>query len=201
ELEKRKAAERLKEQQVLNAAEKEKRKKEAQAFAEAAMDSYRVGQFKQAEEHFEKSVSLDPENKTYYYQYGVTLYRNDHFNKSLVYLKLASGNSFDHIERDFYMGLNHYKLKEYPQALTAFKKVEDTNHDPLGPSASFYIGLVNYAEIKYEEAKAAFQKSLDTSKDPKLDERSEEYIERIEREMYFAKNKAKKFIISAYFGP
>src|SRR5690606_27145964 len=45
------------------------------------------------------------------------------------------------------------------------------------------------------------QKSLDTSKDPKLDERSEEYIERIEREMYFAKNKAKKFIISAYFGP
>ncbi len=199
--EKEKAAQRLREQQVLSEEAKKKNKKDAQAFAEAAMDSYRVNQFKQAEEYFEKSVVLDPENKAYYYQYGVTLYRNEKYNQSLVYLKLADGKDFDVVERDFYLGLNHYKLKEYPRALAAFKKVEATKHDPLGPSASFYIGLVNFADLKYENAKEAFQRSLDTSNDPKLDERSEEYIEKIERLIYFEKNKAKKFIVGLSFGP
>lgn len=201
EAEKLKTEEKLKEQQALNAAEKEKRQKEAKAFAEAAMDAYRVSQFKQAEEYFQKSIDLDPENKSYYYQFGVTLYRNDKFNKSLVYLKLAQGQSFDPVEKDFYLGLNHYKLKEYSPALKAFQKVEATKHDPLGPSASFYIGLVHFSDLKYEEAKIDFQRVLDTSNDPKLDERAEDYMEQIDRLLFFAKNKTKQFIVTLNAGP
>lgn len=201
EQERLKAEERKRQQEAMSAAERAKREADARAFAEAALDFYRVGQFKLANEKFEKAVELDPNNKGYYYQYGVSLYKLEDFNKALVYLRLAEGKGFDPVERDFYVGLCHFRLKEYPRAIQVFQKVEATNHPQLAASGAFYIGMVKFDELRYEEAKEDFSRVLDTSNDPALDRRAEDMMEKIDQILQFAKNKERKFIVTGVIGP
>jgi tetratricopeptide (TPR) repeat protein len=201
EQERLKAEARKKEQELLSEAEREKKKKEAAAYAEEALDNYRVGQFDQAKIKFEKAVELDPTNKGYFYQYGVTLYKLEEFNKSIVYLRLADGKSFDPVERDFYVGLNLFRLKEFGKANTAFKKVEASNHPQLAAPGAFYQGMVKFDELRYEEAKEDFARVLDISNDPALDQKAEDMMEKIDGLIQFAKNKEKKFVVTASVGP
>jgi tetratricopeptide (TPR) repeat protein len=201
EQERLKSEERKRMQEAMSAAEREKRAKEAAAFADAAMDFYRVGQFELAKQKFDRAVELDPANKGYYYQYGVTLYKLEDFNRSLVYLKLAEGKSFDPVERDFYLGLSYFRLKEYTRANSTFKKVEATQHAQLAAPGAFYQGMVKFDELRYEEAKEDFARVLDISTDPALDQKAEDMMEKIDGAIQFAKNKEKKFVVTGTFGP
>jgi tetratricopeptide (TPR) repeat protein len=195
-LEQQKAEELRKKQAAMTSAEQEKRKRLAQQQADSAMDLFRAGQFVQAEEAFKKAHELDPNNKSFYFGYGVTLYRNNKFNDSLVILRLAEQGDFSPVEKDFFIGLNHLKLKEYPQALSTFRQAKQANHPQISPSAAFYEGVVLFNDLKYEEAKVSFQEVLDTSSDPKLDLSAEEYIEKIERVLAYIRNKEKTIFIS-----
>lgn len=184
----------------LSKSEQEKRKKDSLAFVEAAMDFFRANQFEQAEEQFKKAFELDPNQDDIYFYYGVTLYKRDKFNQSLVFLEFAREGKFNPLERDFFKGMNLFRLNENQKALASFGELKKSKDPTFGPSAAFYEGLVNMKMEKYDEAKTHFQEVLDTSNDPALDQSAEDYIEKIERLKTFLKLKAKKFFFTASGG-
>ncbi len=200
QVEARKAAELEAEFKRKDEAERAKRKRQAAELAQQALAHYQAGQFPEAAEKFGKAFELDPEERAYHFQYGVTLYRVGNHNKSLIHINLAEGPSVHPVEQNYYLALNHYRLKEMAQATDDFKKVETAKHPDLSPSASFYLGMIFFEERKYAEARAQFQAVLDTSKDPKLDQRAEEAIEQVLRVQQFEAERAKKWYLTATVG-
>lgn len=200
QIEKQRTEERMRQQRLLSEQEKEKRLEKAKQFAEAALDSYRLGQFISAEENFRKSVELDPENKTYYFKYAITLYRNEKFNEALVVMNLAKTSTDIDLEKDYYMGLIHFRLKELDSALKKFALVQQANHPELSVSAGFYRGVILFNQEKYEEAKPPFEWVIDNSNDSSLDNRSEEYLEKIAQLIVYKKNQAKRLLFNATIG-
>lgn len=185
---------------ALTPAERAKRKIEAKAAADQAMIDYRADRFTEAKASFDKAVELDPTERSYYFQYGVTLYKLDEYNRSLVYLDLAEGKGVNLVEKDFYRGLNFYRLKDANSAIAAFGKVVDAKDVEISPSANFYRGLVYFEKKSWPEARVEFQAVLDQSKDPALDERAEAYLENILRQQQFDAERAKRWTLSGTLG-
>lgn len=179
---------------------REKRRSDAQAAADQAMLDYRAGRLAEARKSFEQAVDLDPSNRTYYFQYGVTLYKLEDFNRSLVYLDLADGKGLNSTEREFYRGLAYYRLKDSSSALSAFEKVVAAKDSVISPSARFYRGIIFFEKKRWTEARPEFQGVLDESKDPALDERSEAYLENILRQQQFDAERARRWSITGTFG-
>lgn len=179
QLERQKAEERLRQMDKLNAAEKARKKAQAEAYAAEAFKFYNAGQFEKALEKYEKAVETDPSTTSYYYFYGVTLYRLDRFNDALVKISMDKDPKTNPLEKKYFLGLIHYRLKEVDLAMKNFKEVSAANDPNLSPSAKFYEGLLLMSLDKLEDAKLAFENVLDTSKDPGMDRQAEEYIERI----------------------
>lgn len=200
QLELKRLAEMKAKEAAANAREKARRKKQGEQLAKEGLDLYREEKFPEATEKFAKAIELDPDNRSYYFQYGVALYKIDEYNKSLVYLNQAEGSHVNAAEKAFFIGLNHYRLKEYDAAVGAFDRVVAANDPNLSPAAQFYKGVTYFEEKKWDDAQKAFQVVLDTSKDPKLDERAEMYIEQILRIRQFEAEKARKWQISATMG-
>lgn len=200
QLERQRLEAKKRELEQLAQSELDKRKREASQLAAEAMVKYQAGDFKQAEDLFRKANEKDPHNKNFYYSYGVALYKNDKFNEALVILKLADSAEVNSSEKLFYMGLCHYRLKEYPQALGVFAKAQALNDPNVGPSSSFYSGAIYFEQKKWDEARKAFEVTLDTSKDPKLDEQAEAFIEQIAQMQAFEEERSKRFIVSGLLG-
>jgi len=200
QLEAQKVAAALARQAALDKAEKERRKKEAADLSAEGLKFYQEGKFTEAVEKFSKAIELDPDNRAYFFQYGVALYRTDKVDKSIVYLKMASGPQVNEVERDFYVGLAHFKLKEYPAALEAFQKAIAAKNPDLSPSAQFYAGVVHFEQKNWNEARNAFQAVLDTSKDPALDKQAETYLELVLRIQQFETERSRKWQFSATIG-
>lgn len=181
-------------------AERAARRKTAEQMAYEGLALYRENKFPEAQAKFDQAVEADPENRAYYYQYGITLYRTENFNRALVFLQLAEGPTINATEREFYVALNFYRLKESANALESFEKVAADKTSELAPSARFYIGLIHYEQKRWEEAQKAFQLVLDTSKDPQLDNNAEAYLEQILRIRQFEAEKAKRWQLSMTLG-
>ena len=187
-------------ERALSAAQKKEREQEAAQLASEAMALFKQEKFKEAAEKFDKAVQLDPDNQAYYFQYGVTLYKLENFNKSLVYLRLAKGAEVNELERDYFIALNYYRQKEFDAASEAFDKIIATKNPDMAPSAAFYKGVVRYEQEKWEDAKASFQVVLDSSKDPNLDRRAEAYIEQILRIQQFEEERKRKWQLTLTLG-
>ena len=201
ELEKQKMEDLKKEQEALSEAQKLKRSEEAKNLAEQAMKLYQSENYVEAEKLFKKSSELDPANTQYSFQYGVTLYRNEKYNESLVVLGLARNlEANSELEKKFYMGLNHMKLKEFETAHDIFDGIKKTEDKNLSPSASFFNGVMDFQKEKYDPAKLYFEYVLDNSSDPRMDEQAEAYIEQIAQIKQFEANKAQKFILTGTLG-
>lgn len=200
QIEMQRLSELIKKFSALTPAERAKQKREAQALADQAMIDYRADRFAQARDSFDKAVELDPTNRSYYFQYGVTLYKLTDYNRSLVYLDLAEGKDVPIIERDFYRGLNYYQLKDSKNALEAFTKVVDAKDSEISPSANFYRGLLYFDKKNWDEARKEFQTVLDTSNDPALDERAEAYLENIIRQQQIEAERAHRWTLNGTFG-
>ncbi|OQW48420.1 MAG: hypothetical protein A4S09_04380 [Proteobacteria bacterium SG_bin7] len=202
QIEKQREEERKRKQAELDAAEKARRQTKASKISQEAIAAYTAGDFVKAETLFRESVDLDPSNTSYYYYYGISLFRNDKNNESVVILQqVKEGNNFDPIEKDYYIGLNYIKLKELKNGIEIFRKIKATNHKTLSASAAFYEGVILFQELKYEEAKGPFQEVLDNqNSDPKLDAQAEKYLEQIAGILYFAAQKAKRILTSTSFG-
>ncbi len=180
--------------------ERAKRKVEAQKLADQAMTEYRANQFPEAKKSFEAAVDLDPTNRGYYFQYGVTLYKIEDFNRSLVYLDLAESKAVKQAERDFYRGLNFYRQRDSNSALTAFEKVVNAKDPEISPSSRFYRGLIHFEKQRWAEARTEFQLVLDESNDPVLDERAEGYVEQALRMQQIEAERAKRWSLAGTFG-
>ncbi len=200
QLEAKRIADLLAREAELNAQEKARRKQEAQQLAADALALYQSEKYPEATAKFDKAIELDPDNKGYYFQYGVSLYKTEQFNRSLVLLNLADGPQVNQVEKDYFIALNHFRLKEYDNALASFDKVVAAKNAEISPSAQFYKGVIFFEDKKWDEAKNAFQAVLDTSKDARLDERAEAYVEQILRLQQFELEKSRKWQLAATIG-
>lgn len=200
QLEKQRAEERERQARMLTEQQKALRRAKAKELAEEAMVLFNKGEFDAAEPKFKQSIELDPENKTYYFQYGVTLYKNEKFNDALVILKISEVPPAMEMEKAYFTGLVHYRLKEYKPAKENFAKASASTDSTIGPSSNFYRGLIQFSEEEYKEAKQSFETVLDTSKDPRMDQQAEEYIERILQAMQFKKMQEKRWSATGTVG-
>lgn len=184
----------------LTSEERARRQSEARKASEQAMLDYRANRFSEAKENFQKAVDLDPSSRNYYFQYGVTLYKLDDFNRALVYLDLAEAKSVNTVEREFYRGLSFYRLKDSRGALESFEKVGAAKDPLISPSARFYRGVIYFERKQWSEARTEFQAVLDESKDPALDTRAEAFLENILRQQQFDTERSKKWSLTATIG-
>ncbi len=200
QLERQRAKEKEELAKKLSEAERNRRIAEAKRLSELALQQYQNGQFAEAEGNFRKSIDLNPTNKSYYYRYGVTLYRNEKFNEALVSLKMAPYEQPIETEKKYYLGLIHYRLKELQLAEQAFSEVKGSNDPQTAPSAAFYLGMLHLSQERYEEAKGSFEYVLDQSSDPVLDRKAEEFIEQIIQIIQYKEQAKKKFLVSGMVG-
>jgi tetratricopeptide (TPR) repeat protein len=89
QIERQKAKEREEHEHQLTEQERAERQEKARQVGAEALALYDQSDFSGAEGKFKQAIELDPENKDYYYKYGITLYRNQKFNDALVVLKIA----------------------------------------------------------------------------------------------------------------
>ncbi|MCH2532869.1 MAG: tetratricopeptide repeat protein [Bdellovibrionales bacterium] len=201
QLEKQKIQERLEKQKKMKKEQIEQRKKQAENLSNEALELYKLGKYIEAERLFKQSTDLDPTNTSYYFKYGVTLYRNEKYNEALVIFDLLNNQSNEEeIEKRYYMAMIHYKLEELDQAIEQFEYVKTKGHPVLSPSSAFYNGVIQFGKESYKLSKANFEYVLDNSKDPKMDEKAEEFIEKIARIQQFHSNKALKNSITGLVG-
>lgn len=200
QLERQKRLELIKKQKEMDKAQKEKRKQKAQELAQKALELYKQAKFKDAEKLFKKSIELDPEDKSYYFKYAVTLYRNEKYNEALVIFNITEVDPNTNIEKEYYMGLIHFRLKELDAAQKNFAFVRASKHEIMSPSAAFYLGIIHFTNEEYEQAKEPFEYVIDTSKDPQLDEKAEDYLEKIANAIAFQKLQKKKNNLTVTFG-
>lgn len=175
-------------------------KAKAAALAKEGTAFYSQGQFPEAEAKLRESLDLDPTVGAVQYNYGVTLYRTQKFNESLVALRMAKLDAATAVERDYYAGLVHYRLAELNPAMKLFTSVGNSSNPTLAPSAIFYQGMIHFTAEKYELAKKSFEQVIDVSQDPKMDDQAEEYIERIAAAMAYQKMLEKKWTLSGTIG-
>lgn len=200
QIERQKATERAEQARKMSEAERAARRARAVIINGEAMALYDQGDFVKAEGKFKQAVDLDPDNKDYYYKYGITLYRNQKFNDALVALKIAKVQPALDLEKKYYMGLVHFRLSELDNAIRQFQEVGKSSDPNLGPSSVFYVGVIQFAQEKYDAAKKSFETVIDTSKDPRLDDQAEEYIDKIAGAMAFQKLRENKFTLMAVVG-
>lgn len=185
-----KRAAQLAELAKLKADEIKARKNKAQSLAIKALEKYRNGAYKDSVQLFAEATTLDPESDTYYFQYGVALYKTENYKKSLATLSIAEGQTSNQTELTYFKALNHMKLEEYDQALEEFSSVQDENDVNLSATSSFFAGNIAFRREKYPEARGHLEYTLDHSKDPKTDQQAENLIEEIDRiEAFQSKSK------------
>ena len=93
--------------------EREARRKKGAAFIREGADLFGKDQFEDALKKYDEAIEADPQNRIALYQYAVTLYRMLDYNRSIVYLQLAEGEGVNEAERQYYLALNFYAIKDY----------------------------------------------------------------------------------------
>ncbi len=185
---------------ALSAKEKEARKAEALRLSQEGMREFSKGQNQQAADLLLKSVNLDPETSLYRFQYGQILFALDRNNESIVTLRLADGPPVNPNERDFYIGINLYKLKENDSAIDAFDHVQKSGDKVFAANATFYMGAIEYSREKWDASQKHFEETIDISDDPKLSAQAETYIEQIAQIKQVEAERAKRVILSVTAG-
>lgn len=186
--------------QQLNPAEKAKNNQRAKEIAAEGMKLYQAEKYTESEKKFEQAASLNPTDPSYYFQYGVCLYRNEKYSQSIVVLRVAEGPNVNAVEKEYYQGLDYFKMKDLESAQKHFINVKAKNDKSLSPSSSFFSGIINFQKENYDGAKSDFEYVLDQSSDPALDKQAEAYIEQIANAMAFKKEQSKKYLVTLTAG-
>ncbi|MGZ6442446.1 MAG: tetratricopeptide repeat protein, partial [Pseudobdellovibrionaceae bacterium] len=76
----------LEQQKKISEEAKQKKKSEAAANSKKADALYAAKKYSEAEKLYSIATELDPEEETYFYRYGVSLYKVGNYNKSLAVL-------------------------------------------------------------------------------------------------------------------
>lgn len=126
---------------------------------------------------FFKASDLMPKSGDVYEQYGVSLFREKKYNQAIIILNNSTPSSKRTMEKEFYLGMSYYQLKDYESAITHFDKVIQANDKSFAATAAFYKGTALIELMKFDESRKAFQYVLDNSTDPNMDKRAENFIE------------------------
>lgn len=196
----RQRAELLAQQAALTLAEKNRKKTEAQALVKEADQLYTQQKYTEAEQRYASAVQLNPEDDTYFYRYGVTLYKVGNYNKSLATLSMADVPGERALEKDYYVALNHLKLKDYDKARKEFVEIRSENDPSLSPMASFFAGNIEIQQQKFSEARVSMEYVLDNSKDPQLDRAAEDLLAQIDKLQSFYESKKEKYRFTGFLG-
>jgi tetratricopeptide (TPR) repeat protein len=181
---------------TLKEEEQNRQRELAQKRVEEGLALYSQGLYAEASEKFNEALNLDPLNKSFYYQYGVTLFRLDQYEKSAAYLNQSEpSNTY---EKSLFLGLNYLKLKKTDLAYSSFDQAQK---DPrLSVTAQFYRGVINYNKENWNLAQKQFEEVLDQSQDPKIDQASEYYIEQILNMKKYQELQSKKWTLTGTLG-
>lgn len=196
-----KRAELLKQQELKSKEEKEKNKKLAAEKAAQAYVFYQKQNFKEATKLYEEASDLDPENDIFLYQYGVSLYKVNNYNKSLSILSMAEGGNQDPLEHRYYVALNHLKLNEFEKALSDFKEIKDDDDIKFSPISAFFAGNIELKQNKFKDSRENFQYVLDKSSDPQLDKEAELKLEELDRLESFYDSQKEIYRYTLFVGP
>ncbi len=186
--------------QKLSEQEKRTRKEKAEIKAKEALSLYEANKYPEASEKFKEAITLDPESNKYYFKYGVSLFQQQEYQKSIVALSMADEGDFSSLERSYFMGMNHFRMNEGDKAIRYFTEVRDADDANLSPTAAFYSGVLQYNTSQYTEAKDSFNFVLDKSQDPKMDQSAENYLEKIDAIEQFNRNFQTKWLYNLYGG-
>jgi len=167
---------------------------------EQALAHYKKEEYQAAESKFAAAIEQDPENKSYNFQYGITLYRLEKFQQSLVILNLVKESDVNPSELLYFRGLNYLKLNELNGAYRSFLDVKNRGDANMAPAGGFFAGVIDFQSSRYDSAKALFEYVLDTSKDPEMDQQAESYLEQIANIRQFEELQKTKFFINANLG-
>ena len=185
---------------ALSEADRNKRQIKAVQISEEALSLYNAKKYPEASRKFQEAIALDPENNRYYYQYGVSLFQEKDYQKSLVALSMADEGDFSTLEKSYFIGMNHFRMNESEKAIKYFTEVRDGDDSSLSPTSSFYAGVLQYNSAEYTEAKVSFNYVLDKSQDPKMDQTAEGYLEKIDAIEQFNANFNNKWIYNINAG-
>ena len=190
----------LEQQRKLSEEAKKKKKEDAAKLVANADDLYGKKRYKDAEKLYAQAVDLDPSEESYYFRYGVSLYKIGNYNKSLATLSLADVDSRESLEKDYYIALNNLKLKNYDKALKQLVDIREEKSPELSPIASFFAGNIELQQQKFPEARKSMEYVLDNSKDPRLDRSAEAMLEQIDRMENYYESKKEKYRFSVFAG-
>ncbi|WP_374033547.1 tetratricopeptide repeat protein [Bdellovibrio bacteriovorus] len=190
----------LEQQAAMTAAEKKRKKDEATTLVKEADKFYAQKNYDEAEKKYAAAVDLDPESDSYYYRYGVTLYKVGNYNKSLATLSMADVPMEMSLEKDYYVALNHLKLKDYDKARKKLIEIRSENDPALSPTASFFAGNIEMQQQKFPEARTSMEYVLDNSQDPQMDRAAEDLLAQIDKMQAFYESKKEKYRFTGFIG-
>ncbi len=176
-IEKKRRAKVKAEEKVWPASLEKANEKKAVDTVKSAVTKLTAGELEGSMNEFLEASNLNPSEEDFYQQYGVSLFRNKNFNQAIVVLQNSSPSKNRLAEKDFYIAMSFFQLKDYPNAVEYFDKVIQSGNASFGPTSAFYKGSALIELQEFDKAKEAFQYVLDNSKDPKLDQQAEKYIE------------------------
>lgn len=159
--------------------EKSQASSRAYQFYQQGRALFNRGGYASAQSAYEKAISIDASVDSYYYEYAISLYKNNQFKRAQAILAMLESSSIAGDELIYYQALSHYKMNETSLALQKFLEVKESQKLPLSPLSAMYAGVILQKQKKYNLAKENYQFILDTSKDPKLDAVAEKNIEAI----------------------
>ena len=179
---------------------KNKNSAKATSLIKSGVGGIKTSNFKESMENFFKASDLAPDKEDIYEQYGVSLFRYKKFNQSIVVLNISKPTAKRIPEKNFYLGMNFFQLKDYPMAIEYFDKVMQSGDKSFAPTAAFYKGSALIELKKFDESKAAFQFVLDNSTDPEMDKRAEKFIEYALDRKALEEKRSNSFFIDGVFG-
>ena len=190
----------LEAEQKLSAEAKAAKKAKASQIAIQAKKKYSEQKYKEAASLFQKAAELDPESEDSYYNYGVSLYKIEEYNQSLAVLSVADAPEGHQLEKDYYLALNHLKLKSYETALKELREVREEQDPELSPMASYFAGTIEMQQQKFPQARKSMEYILDNSKDKNLDRSAEQALEQIDRLEAFYNSKRERYRFNLFGG-
>lgn len=187
--------------QRLSPEQRRKNIDKAKMLGREAMELYKQGQFKSSSEKFAEASKLDPENLDYVYQQAICAYKLENYNESLALISMSDGAEVKPLERDYYVALNHMKLKDLERAYEEFVEIRDERDPEFSPMAAFFAGTLDFQNQRTQEARKNFEEVLDISQDPALDREAEVMLDEVDRLENFLAASREKFHYSFYLTP
>lgn len=200
EVEKKRRTELVRQAKSWSSAKVRRNDRKAAEYIKDGVKKLKSQNFEKSREDFYQASDLSPLNQDIYEQYGVSLFRDKKFNQAIVVMELSQPSSNRLAEKDFYIGMSFFQLKDYQAALAQFEKVVKSGDKSFAATAAFYKGSSLIELGQYDKAKESFQYVLDNSTDPNMDNRAEKFIEYALDRKALAAKRSNWFFIDGVLG-